>query len=191
MNNCNYHDLIFAPTVSYLPSSQSEYSFKWFFFSHKLIFSFNPESVNITYKIENIEGPAYVQRWAFLLDLQHQQPKEHLCKSLGQQGGDLPLWHLWRVACNQFLDDTACWWNRQRGFSPHGALVAWVHSGARFAIVGSCKLSGVGERTHHPDWARTVYAGKGTLYHLPGNSQSEILWSGKILGEKVQIYGHQ
>ena len=161
------------PTVRDLQYLEVNLNFLWnnfslASFSHKLIFSFNPETVNVVYKIENIKGPACVQRQAFLLDFQPSQ-ETSLNKSLVEsawEGGGCPQLlsrdHLWL-----FLDrHTACW-NGQTilvvGFwlsSPDGALVPGVHPRAGLAVVGGRKLSWVGERTHHPDWARTVHAGR-------------------------------
>ena len=73
------------------------------FFSHKLIFSFNPESVNITYKIENIEGPACVQRWAILFDFQQATQETSLQKSWPTR------WWRWRSPPT-FISTTSDLW---------------------------------------------------------------------------------
>ena len=83
-------------------------------FSHKLIFSFNPETVNVVYKIENIKGPACVQRQAFLLDFQPSQ-ETSLSKSLVEsawEGG----------GCPQLLSRDHLW----LFFGPHG-LLKWAN----------------------------------------------------------------
>ena len=58
-------ELIFPPISEQSTiEPEKEFSSKECFlrFSHNLIFSFNRKSVNIVYKIENIKGPACVQR---------------------------------------------------------------------------------------------------------------------------------
>ena len=58
-------ELIFPPICEQSTiEPEKEFSSKEYFlrFSHNLIFSFNRKSVNIVYKIENIKGPACVQR---------------------------------------------------------------------------------------------------------------------------------
>ena len=160
---------------------EKEFSSKEYFhrFSHNLIFSFNRKSVNIVYKIENIKGPACVQRQG------QGQSKSWPMKSVRLLVGSSSSvgWlfrlfnaitilfhidhnHIWLVDQEQFLDcplppsplylpkkPISC-------SSPDRALVRWVHSGSGLAVVRGGKLLRIGERSHHSDWTGAVHAAK-------------------------------
>ena len=107
--------------------------------------------MNTTYKIENIEGPASVQRRGVLLELQDlsQDQKKHL----SGKGAD----NMVKVTTPRPPLDLQSVFGAD-GFSPHGALFLWVHSRPWFAVISRGKLSRVRKRTNHSDGAGTVHA---------------------------------
>ena len=167
-------ELIFPPFCEQSTiEPEKEFSSKEYFlrFSHNLIFSFNRKSVNIVYKIENIKGPACVQRQG------QGQSKSWRMKSVRLLVGwlfrlfnaitnlfHIDHNHIWLVDQEQFLDCSFPGiWSAQRAYfccSPDRALVHWVHSGSGLAVVGGGKLLRIGERSHHSDWTGAVHAAK-------------------------------
>ena len=158
---------------------EKEFSSKEYFhrFSHNLIFSFNRKSVNIVYKIENIKGPACVQRQG------QGQSKSWPMKSVRLLVGRL------LVGCSAFstrsptfstlITTTSDLWIKNSSWtvlyhlpplylpkepiscsSPDRALVRWVHSGSGLAVVRGGKLFRIGERSNHSDWTGAVHAAK-------------------------------
>ena len=107
-------ELIFPPICEQSTiEPEKEFSSKEYFlrFSHNLIFSFNRKSVNIVYKIENIKGPACVQRQG------QGQSKSWRMKSVRLLVGW--LFRLFNAITNHFhIDHNHIWLVDQEQFLP-------------------------------------------------------------------------
>ena len=166
-------ELIFPPICEQSTiEPEKEFSSKEYFlrFSHNLIFSFNRKSVNIVYKIENIKGPACVQRQG------QGQSKSWPMKSVRLLVG-CSAFSTRSPTFSTLITTTSDLWIKNSSWtvpsqasdlpkvpifccSPDRALVHWVHSGSGLAVVRGGKLLRVGERSHHSDWTGAVHAAK-------------------------------